>query len=59
MLGPLERYMTPKLDAALLYSSRAGTDLGGASDWFEELTYTYDTCLWVAGSLWSPEHSLN
>ena len=32
MLGPLERYMTPILDAALLSSSRAGADLGGTSD---------------------------
>ena len=28
MLGPLERYMTPTLDAALLSSSRADADLG-------------------------------
>ena len=28
MLGPLERYMTPTLDTALLYSSRMGSDLG-------------------------------
>ena len=28
MLGPLERYMTPTLDAALLISSMAGADLG-------------------------------
>ena len=32
VLGPLERYMTPTLDAALLISSRAGTDLGLTSD---------------------------
>ena len=32
MLGPLERYMTPTLDAALLSSSRAGADLGRTSD---------------------------
>ena len=32
MLGPLERYMTPTLDAALLSSSRAGADLGRMSD---------------------------
>ena len=31
VLGPLERYMTPTLDAALLYSSRAGSDLGRTS----------------------------
>ena len=37
MLGLLERYMTPTLDSALLYSSRVGSDLGRASDWFEEL----------------------
>ena len=28
VLGPLERYATPTLDAALLISSRAGADLG-------------------------------
>ena len=28
MLGPLERYVTPTLDVALLCSSRAGSDLG-------------------------------
>ena len=28
VLGPLERYMIPTLDAALLCSSRAGADLG-------------------------------
>ena len=28
MLGPLEQYMTPTLDVVLLYSSRAGSDLG-------------------------------
>ena len=33
MLGPLERYMTPTLDAALLCSSRAGSDLGSRLDW--------------------------
>ena len=33
VLGPLERYMTPTLDAALLYSSRAGSDLGRTSDY--------------------------
>ena len=32
VLGPLERYMTPRLDAALLSSSRAGADLGRKSD---------------------------
>ena len=32
VLGPLERYMTPTLDAALLSSSRAGADLGRTSD---------------------------
>ena len=37
VLGPLERYMTPTLDAALLYSSRAGSDLGQTLDKFEEL----------------------
>ena len=33
VLGPLERYMTPTLDTALLCSSRAGSDLGRTSDW--------------------------
>ena len=32
VLGPLERYMTPTLDSALLVSSRAGADLGRPSD---------------------------
>ena len=32
----LEQYMTPTLDAALLCSSRAGSDLGRKSDRFEE-----------------------
>ena len=32
VLGPLEWYMTPTLDTALLYSSRAGSDLGRTSD---------------------------
>ena len=33
VLGPLEQYMTPTLDGALLCSSRAGSDLGRTSDW--------------------------
>ena len=37
VLGQLERYITPTLDAALLYSSRAGSDLGRTLDRFEEL----------------------
>ena len=32
VLGPLELYMTPTLDVALLCSSRAGSDLGRKSD---------------------------
>ena len=32
VLGPLERCVTPTLDAALLCSSRAGSDLGCMSD---------------------------
>ena len=32
VLGPLERYITPTLDAALLSSSRAGADLGRTLD---------------------------
>ena len=35
VLGPLERYITPTLDSALLISSRAGADLGRASDRLE------------------------
>ena len=35
VLGPLERYMTPTLDAALLISSTAGADLGRTSDRLE------------------------
>ena len=31
VLGPLEQYMTPTLDTALLSSSRVGTDLGRTS----------------------------
>ena len=34
VLGLLEQYMTPTLDAALLFSSRAGSDLGHKSDRF-------------------------
>ena len=37
VLGPLERYMTPTLDTALLCSSRAGSDLSCTSDWSEEV----------------------
>ena len=37
VLGRLKLYMTPTLDAALLCSSRAGSDLGRTSDRFEEL----------------------
>ena len=37
VLGLLEQYMTPTLDAALLCSSRAGSDLGRKSNRFEEL----------------------
>ena len=37
VLGPLERYMMPTLVVALLYSSRAGSDLGRSLDRFEEL----------------------
>ena len=32
VLGPLERYMTPTLDVALICSSRAGSYLGRKSD---------------------------
>ena len=35
MLGSLERYMTPTLDAALLISYRAGADLGQTLDRLE------------------------
>ena len=33
--------VTPTLDAALLCSSRAGSDLGRGADWFEELCQLY------------------
>ena len=33
VLGTLEWYMTPTLDAVLLCSSRAGSDLGRMLDW--------------------------
>ena len=33
VLGPLEWYMTPTLDLALLCSSKAGSDLGRTLDW--------------------------
>ena len=36
VLGPLEQYVTSTLDAALLFSSREGSDLGCMSDCFEE-----------------------
>ena len=44
MLGPCEWYMTPTLDAALLISSRAGTDPGLSSaitekKWLTELFF--------------------
>ena len=32
VLGPLEQYMMPTLDLALIISSRAGADLGRMSD---------------------------
>ena len=32
VLGPLEQYVTPTLDTALLISSRVGADLGRMSD---------------------------
>ena len=35
VLGPLEWYMTPTLDAALLISSRMGADLGRTSNRLE------------------------
>ena len=34
VLGPLEQYMMPTLDAALLCSSRAGSHLDCTLDWF-------------------------
>ena len=37
VLGPLERYMMPTFDAALLYSYREGSDLGQMLDRFEKL----------------------
>ena len=41
VLGPLERYMTPTLEAALLCSSMAGSDLGPTSYRFVELQMLY------------------
>ena len=41
ILGPLERYVTPTLDTALLCSSRAGSDLGRTLDWFEEISQSH------------------
>ena len=38
VLGLLEQYMLPTIDATLLCSSRAGSDLGHDSDRFEEIT---------------------
>ena len=43
MLGLLERYMMPTLDAALLCSSRAGSDLGHVV--FLQLTHPYNYVL--------------
>ena len=48
VLGLLEQYMTHKLDAALLYSSRfrAGSDPGQTLDWLRSFfIYTYNTRL--------------
>ena len=41
VLGPLERYMTPTLDSALLCSSKAGADLGRASDGLRSFRHFY------------------
>ena len=46
MLGPLERYMIPTLDSALLISSRADADLGRKSDRLESfLTANIEACI--------------
>ena len=37
VLGPLEQYMMPTLDAALLCSPMVGSDLGHMSDWLRSL----------------------
>ena len=37
VLGRLEQYMTRTLDAALLCTSRAGSDLGSKSDWLRSI----------------------
>ena len=39
VLVPLERYMAPTLDAALLCSNRVGSDLGRKSDWLMLLPF--------------------
>ena len=44
VLGPLEHYMTPTLDAALLCGSRAGSDLGRKSDVMDK-SCSHDTRL--------------
>ena len=54
VLGPLEWYLTPTLDAALLCSSRAGSDLGQTSDRFEELCQLYISMERVVSQLTRP-----
>ena len=45
VLGLLEGYMTPTLDAALLSSSRAGSELGSKSDWLRSTITSKFACL--------------
>ena len=60
-LGPLERYMTHTLDAALLSSSRAGADLGRTLDFnSQRLRHVSQTLKRGPGVLhWELQHSLS
>ena len=68
VLGPLERYMMPTLDATLLCSSRLGFDLGCKSDWLRSSSeaftiiflcklHSLSTC--IATYYTSPKRDLN
>ena len=52
VLGPLERYMKPTLDAALLSCSRAGADLRYlCANTFKERTFISLTRIIVSGKI--------
>ena len=51
LLGPLERYMMPTLDAYLLVSSRAGADLGRMPANFYYLTRVKTGILYLKNRL--------